>query len=31
MLETKYLCRDCATDWKEKVPGVLKKAPVAPK
>jgi transposase-like protein len=27
MLETKYLCRDCETDWKETTPGVLKKAP----
>jgi C4-type Zn-finger protein len=27
MLETKYRCRDCDTEWKEKVPGVLRKAP----
>lgn len=27
MLDTKYLCRDCNHEWKEKVPGVLRKAP----
>jgi transposase-like protein len=27
MLETKYRCRDCETEWNEKGPGVLKKAP----
>jgi hypothetical protein len=27
MLETKYRCKGCGEEWKEKVPGVLKKAP----
>ena len=27
MLETKYRCRACENEWKEKVPGVLKKRP----
>jgi hypothetical protein len=31
MLETKFLCRACQTAWKERVPGVLKKAPPPPK
>ena len=26
-LETKYLCRECENEWKERMPGVLKKAP----
>jgi hypothetical protein len=26
-LETKYPCRICEKEWKEKVPGVLRKAP----
>jgi len=25
MLETKYRCKKCEKEWKEKVPGVLKK------
>ncbi len=27
MLETKYRCKACGEEWKEKVPGVLRKAP----
>ena len=27
MLETKYRCKGCGNEWKETVPGVLKKAP----
>jgi hypothetical protein len=27
MLETKYRCRGCGEEWKETIPGVLKKAP----
>lgn len=27
MLETKYRCKGCGQDWKEKAPGVLKKEP----
>jgi hypothetical protein len=29
MLETKFRCRnaDCEAEWKERTPGVLKKAP----
>jgi len=27
MLETKYKCKDCEEEWKEKTPGVLKKPP----
>src|SRR5262245_21840219 len=27
MLETKYRCKACNEEWKEKVPGVLQKAP----
>jgi transposase-like protein len=27
MLETKYRCKGCGKEWKETVPGVLKKAP----
>jgi hypothetical protein len=30
-LETKYRCKACSEEWKEKVPGVLQKAPPAPK
>ena len=26
-LETKFRCRDCEAEWKERLPGVLKKAP----
>jgi DNA-directed RNA polymerase subunit M/transcription elongation factor TFIIS len=26
--ETKYRCRACEHEWKEKVPGVLRKAPL---
>jgi transposase-like protein len=27
MLETKYRCKACGEEWKEKVPGVMKKVP----
>jgi len=27
MLETKYRCKGCGKDWKEKIPGVLRKTP----
>lgn len=27
MLETKYRCKDCGHEWKERVPGVLRKKP----
>ncbi len=27
MLETKYRCKGCGKEWKETVPGVLRKAP----
>ncbi len=27
MLETKYRCKGCGKDWKEKVPGMLRKGP----
>lgn len=27
MLETKYRCKDCGKEWKEKEPGVLRKGP----
>ena len=30
-LETKYRCKACNEEWKEKVPGVLQKAPPPPK
>jgi hypothetical protein len=30
-LETKYRCKACNEEWKEKVPGVLRKAPPHPK
>jgi hypothetical protein len=30
-LETKYRCKKCEEEWKEKVPGVLQKAPLPPK
>jgi transposase-like protein len=26
-LETKYRCKDCESEWKERTPGVLRKAP----
>lgn len=26
-VETKYRCRGCENEWKEKVPGVLQKPP----
>lgn len=26
-LETKYRCKDCEREWKERTPGVLKKSP----
>jgi rubredoxin len=31
MLETKYKCKVCGTEWTEKVPGVLRKGPILPK
>lgn len=27
MLETKFRCKGCGKDWKETVPGVLRKGP----
>jgi transposase-like protein len=27
MLETKYRCKGCGNEWKERVPGVLLKRP----
>ncbi len=27
MLETKYRCKACGDEWKEKVPGLLRKVP----
>jgi hypothetical protein len=30
-LETKYRCKTCNEEWKEKAPGVLRKVPPPPK
>jgi rubredoxin len=30
MLETKYRCKGCGHEWKERVPGVLKRAAPGP-
>jgi hypothetical protein len=30
-LETKYRCKACNEEWKEKAPGALQKAPPPPK